>query len=247
MPDRDRSVTIAVRPSLRWWIVIALAAVAAAAFVPALNNGFIAFDDDENFIDNAWFRGLGWSQIRWAWTTFLLGVYQPLAWMILELEYLLGGLNPRGYHLASIGMHAAVAVALFVLIVAILRRCGWPAIQDAPREIHLQLAAALAAALFAVHPLRVEVVAWASCQPYLPCALFSILTILAHLRAHDEPAGAAGSAAPGLVDGDTRLVRGRTALQGRGRHLASRLAGDRCLSAAPLASRPRCAVELRQF
>jgi len=185
-------VTTTSRPALCWWIVVALAAVAAAAFVPALNNGFLNFDDDENFIDNAWFRGLGWSQIRWAWTTFLLGVYQPLAWMILELEYLLAGLIPRGYHLASIGLHAAVVVALFALIVAVLRRSDWPVSQVAPRESHLQLAAALAAALFAVHPLRVEVVAWASCQPYLPCALFSILTILAYLRTHDEPADAAG-------------------------------------------------------
>ena len=115
--------------SLRWWIVVALAVVAATAFLPALNNGFLAFDDDENFLDNASFRGLGPSQIRWAWTTFLLGVYQPLAWMLLELEYVLAGLNPRGYHLVSIGLHAAVAVALFALIVAILRRCGWPANQ----------------------------------------------------------------------------------------------------------------------
>ena len=45
------------------------------------------------------------------------------------------------------------------------------------------LSAGLATGLFAVHPLRVEVVAWASCQPYLPCALFSMLAILAYLRA----------------------------------------------------------------
>jgi protein O-mannosyl-transferase len=185
-------VTTLSQPALRWWIVVAIAVVAAASFLPALNNGFLAFDDDENFIDNAWFRGLGWSQVRWAWTTFLLGVYQPLAWMILELEYLLAGLNPRGYHLFSIGLHGAVAVALFALLVAILRRCGWAANQGARREIHLQLAAGLAAILFAVHPLRVEVVAWASCQPYLPCALFSIFTILAYLRTHDEPAADGG-------------------------------------------------------
>ena len=64
--------------------------------------------------------------------------------------------------------------------------------QGAPRETHLQLAAALATALFAVHPLRVEAVAWASCQPYLPCALFTILTVLAYLRVQDSPAQAAG-------------------------------------------------------
>ena len=85
--------------------------VAATAFLPALNNGFLAFDDDENFLDNASFRGLGPSQIRWAWTTFLWGCTSPWAWMLLELEYVLAGLNLRGYHLVSIGLHAAVAVA----------------------------------------------------------------------------------------------------------------------------------------
>jgi protein O-mannosyl-transferase len=185
-------VTTTSRPSLRWWIVVALAVTAAAALLPALNNGFLAYDDDENFIDNASFRGVGSSQFRWAWTTFLLGVYQPLAWMLLGLGYVLAGLNPRGYHLVSIGRHAAVAVALFALILAILRRCGWPGNPGTRREIHLQVAAALAAALFAVHPLRVEVVAWASCQPYLPCALFSILTILAYLKSRDQLAAAEG-------------------------------------------------------
>ena len=192
MHDQDRNVTKPFRYSPRWWIVVALAVVAATAFLPALNNGFLAFDDDENFVENPWFRGLGLSQIRWAWTTFLLGVYQPLAWMLLELEFVFSGLNPRGYHLVSIGLHAAVAVALFALIVAILRRCGWPANQAPGREIDLQLAAALAAALFAVHPLRVEVVAWAWCSPTCPAPLFSILTILAYLRTHDERPDADG-------------------------------------------------------
>ncbi len=190
LSERDRSVADTVRPSLRWWLVLIIALVAAVAFLPAWNNEFVAFDDDENLLENPWFRGLGWTQIRWDWTTFLLGVYQPLAWMILECEYLCAGLNPRGYHLASIILHAAVAVALFALIVAILRRCRWPESQPVPRDIHLQIGAALAALLFVVHPLRVEVVTWASCQPYLPCSLFSILTILAYLRVHDEPVGA---------------------------------------------------------
>jgi hypothetical protein len=174
--------------SARWLTVVTLAVVVVAAFLPVLNNRFVAFDDDENFIENLSFRGLGPSELRWAWTTFLLGAYQPLAWMLLELEYVFVGLNPRGYHIVSLGLHATVTVALFVLILAILRRCRWPEYLVGPREIHLLLAAALAATLFAVHPLRVEVVAWASCQPYLPCALFSILSILVYLHSHDQVA-----------------------------------------------------------
>ncbi len=190
-PPRDaapyRNVFPLAHPTFRWWLVIALAIAAVVPFLPVLNNGFLIFDDDDNFLDNAWFRGLGWNELRWAWTTFLLGVYQPLAWMILELQYVIFGLNPRGYHLCSIVLHAAVTLALFALLQEILRRCDLPE-GATRRDAHNAGAAALAAALFAVHPLRVEVVAWASCQPYLPCAFFSILTVLSYLRWLDSPA-----------------------------------------------------------
>src|SRR5947208_1884161 len=82
-----------------WWWALPLGLVVAVAFLPVVDNGFLFFDDDENFFDNPDFRGLGWPQVRWAWTTFLLGVYQPLAWLLLEAEYVVWWLDPVGYHL----------------------------------------------------------------------------------------------------------------------------------------------------
>jgi Flp pilus assembly protein TadD len=102
--------------------------------------------------------------------------------MLLEAQYALWGLNPWGYHLTSLVLHALAAVALDALTVALLVRCRPEDATRNPWPIHL--GAALAVALFVAHPLRTEVVAWVSCQPYLPCALFSILTVLAYLRAH---------------------------------------------------------------
>src|SRR4051812_25851203 len=64
-----------------------LLVLVVAAYSPCLDNGFVNWDDDENFLENLSFRGLGWPQIRWAWTTLHVGVYQPLAWMILEAQY----------------------------------------------------------------------------------------------------------------------------------------------------------------
>jgi Flp pilus assembly protein TadD len=90
----------------------------------------------------------------------------------------------------SLGLHAAVAAALYALILAIFNCSGRHSQEPGASRVHQSLAAALAAAIFAVHPLRVEVVAWASCQPYLPCALFSVLAILAYLRA--QAANSAG-------------------------------------------------------
>jgi tetratricopeptide (TPR) repeat protein len=156
------------------------------AFSPVLANGFVNWDDPQNFLENPHFRGLGPTQVRWAWTTAHLGVYQPLGWMGVGAEYALFGLSAWGYHLTSVLLHATCAVALYGLIREILSRCE-------PGPVRLDrrttsVLAALAALIFAVHPLRVEPVAWASCQTYLPCALFAILATHAYLQAH-PPSG----------------------------------------------------------
>jgi Flp pilus assembly protein TadD len=175
---------IPARGRLAAAVAVVLVLLVVAAFSPCLGNDFVNWDDDRNFLDNPGYRGLGWRQIRWAWTTFLVGVYQPLAWMILEAEYALWGLRPRGYHLTSLVLHAVNTVVLFALTVALLMRCR--AGDEREDRQAVLLGAGLAVALFAVHPLRVEAVAWVSCQPYLPCALFAMLTVLAYLRASRE-------------------------------------------------------------
>jgi protein O-mannosyl-transferase len=114
-----------------------------------------------------------------------------LAWMLYELEYSAWGLDPRGYHLASLILHAAVGVALYTLIRALVGR-AMPAVEASRSRPAIPTISGLAAAAFAVHPLRVEVVAWASCQPYLPCAGLTLLSVLAYLRSVDG-----GPARPG--------------------------------------------------
>src|SRR4051812_2417004 len=159
--------------------------LALVAYSPALAGRFVSWDDTTNFVLNPDFQGLDWPRIRWAWGTFHLGVYQPLSWMLLESEYAIWGLEPWGFHLTSLLLHAVSALVLYRLAVALLERCpggppdhvGWP----------IHLGAGLAVASFVAHPLRAEVVAWVSCQPYLLCALFALLAVHAYLRAH--PAG----------------------------------------------------------
>ncbi len=166
-----------------WWMAVGLAILTVFAFAPTTGNGFVNWDDDSNFLDNTHFRGLGWNQIRWAWTTFRLGVYQPVSWMILEAEYAACGLDPRGYHLTSLAFYALNTSVLYVLVLALLARAV-PALAPCDK-LTLHASAGFAVALFSVHPLRTEVVAWVSCQPYLPCALFLMLAVLAYLRAND--------------------------------------------------------------
>jgi Tfp pilus assembly protein PilF len=165
-----------------FWIGLGVALIAMAAFLPVLDNGFVMFWDDQvNFLQNVHYRGLGAAQLRWAWTNFLLGVYQPLAWMLLEAQYSIWKLDPWGYHFVSLVLHALNAALLYLLSLSLIRRSEPALCSEHPWLSHA--CAALAAVLFAVHPLRTEVVAWASCQPYLPAATFCLLSVLAYLRA----------------------------------------------------------------
>ena len=208
-PRRDRAV------------VATVVAVTALAFVSALTGDFVAWDDDVNFSGNPHFRGLGWQQIRWAFTTSHLGVYQPLAWLALELQFVIGGLSPAVYHLASWLLHALNAALVYRLIATLLDRArggasegaGGAASRPAPQARFATIvfsgsrtpalragaaddqrtprfAAAAAALLWALHPLRAEAVAWASCQPYLLATAFALLATLAYLSAPSRFAAA---------------------------------------------------------
>jgi Flp pilus assembly protein TadD len=170
---------------------LAIAVVGVYALLGGVLDGDFAvgWDDDINFTDNRSFRGLGWPQIRWAFTTFHLGVYQPFAWLLLELQYVLFSLEPWGYHLVSLLLHALNTVLVFRLVVALL---GWAAKETGKSpgtvvDSRDRWAGAAVALLWGLHPLRVEVVAWASCQPYLLCATFALLSAGAHVRATSAP------------------------------------------------------------
>jgi Tfp pilus assembly protein PilF len=157
-----------------------VALVTAVAFLPILGNDWVLHDDGINFLDNLDYRGLGPKEVRWAFTTAHMAVYQPFGWILYEAQYVLFGLNPLGYHFVSLVFQAANAVAFMALTAAILRRC--PSISDEAHPRSVQLGAAAAALLFAIHPLRVEVVAWVSAQSYLPSALFAMLATLTYVR-----------------------------------------------------------------
>ncbi|HEX9417416.1 MAG TPA: hypothetical protein VGA81_00055, partial [Methylomirabilota bacterium] len=104
-----------------------IALVVIACFLPTLRNDFVLWDDDLNFTDNPSYRGLSWRQLRWMFTTVHGGHYQPLSWVTLGLDYTLWGMNPTGYHLTSLLLHAVNAVLVYYVVVALLRRAAVPA------------------------------------------------------------------------------------------------------------------------
>jgi tetratricopeptide (TPR) repeat protein len=155
----------------------------AAAFLPALGNGFVNWDDDENFLANPYYRGLGWPQVRWMFTTAHAGPYIPITWLTLGLDFTLWGMKPAGYHATSVIIHTFNAMLVFVLARRLL------AIAVPSRDSASRWGAATAALLFAIHPLRVESVAWVTERRDLVSGCFVLLTLLAYLTSVGRGAG----------------------------------------------------------
>src|SRR5712692_3723317 len=175
--------------SRRTWLVpLAIASLTFTAFLPALQNQFVNWDDPRNFLENPHYRGLGWTHLRWMWTTHL-GHYIPLTWMTLGLDYLLWGMNPLGYHLTNLLLHAANAVVFFFVVRRLLTR-ALPSPSE--RGYALAVSAGVAALVFAIHPLRVESVAWVTERRDVLSGLFYLVAILLYLRACERGARGRG-------------------------------------------------------
>ena len=169
--------------SAEWVIPLFVGLTTFVVFLPGLSNQFVNWDDYEMLVDNLRYRGLAWPQLRWMFTTFHMGLYQPLSWMTYGLDYLIWGMNPVGYHLTNLILHAANAVffycicrQLIALALSMPGHGSW----------RLTTSATFAALIFAIHPLRVESVAWATERRDVLSGFFFLWTIYCYLRANSS-------------------------------------------------------------
>jgi Tfp pilus assembly protein PilF len=147
----------------------ALIAVTLALFAPAMGFDFGGLDDMPYVSENPMTRdGFSAESLKWAWTTNLLGYWAPLLWMSFMLDGTLFGPEPWGFHATNVLLHALNAALVFWM----LRR--WTG---------RRWAAFWAALLWAVHPLRVESVAWITERKDVLSGLFFFLCLLAYGRA----------------------------------------------------------------
>ena len=161
-----------------------LALITFVVFLPTLQNGFVNWDDDSHLLDNPHYRGLGWAQLRWMFTTCLNGSCMPLNWVTYGLDYVLWGMNPAGYHFTSLLIHACNAAIFYFLCLRLLR-LGL-ADPDPSPSIPIRIAALFSALFFAIHPLQVEVVAWTIGREMAIAGFFFILTLLCYLQAAES-------------------------------------------------------------
>ncbi len=150
-----------------------LIAVTVAVFWQITNNDFVNFDDDQYITENSHVHeGFTREALIWAFTTSHMGNWHPLTWMSHMADCQLFGLNPWGHHLTSLFFHTLNTVLLF-MVLKWMTGALWQSL--------------FVAALFAVHPLHVESVAWVAERKDVLSTLFWMLTIWAYLRYVERP------------------------------------------------------------
>jgi tetratricopeptide (TPR) repeat protein len=162
-----------------------LAAAVFAAFAPVLSAGFVIFDDERYVLRNPHVQqGFTRDAVLWAWTAGHASNWHPLTWMSHMLDWQLYGSAPAGHHFTSLLLHALNAVLLFLLLDRLTGKAG--------RSF-------FAAALFALHPLHVESVAWVAERKDVLSTLLWILTAWAYVSWTRERGGARRMLVAGLL------------------------------------------------
>jgi hypothetical protein len=147
-------------------LCVLLAATTITLYSPVGGHSFISWDDQDYVTANPHIQaGLIWSTIKWASTATYASNWHPLTWLSHAIDFQLFALNPSGHHWMNLLIHALNAVLLFLVLAWITRRIA-PSL--------------MVAALFALHPLNVESVAWVAERKNVLSTFFFILAIAAY-------------------------------------------------------------------
>jgi tetratricopeptide (TPR) repeat protein len=157
-----------------------LALITLAVYLPVVSNGFIRYDDGDYMTENRMVQGgLTPEGVKWAFTSYSAANWHPLTWLSLMLDCELFGVNAAGSHLVNALLHVADTVLLFALWLQLM---PWPeeSKKAATQSLDPFWPATFIAALFALHPLHVESVAWVAERKDVLSALFGLLTLVCY-------------------------------------------------------------------
>jgi tetratricopeptide (TPR) repeat protein len=159
------------RPDLL--ILVGLAVVTFGIYAQLIGHHFITLDDPTYIQDNPMVnRGVTLGGLAWAFTTFYAGNWHPLTWIAHMIDSQLFGMIAGGHLLVNALIHTANTLLLFWLLL---------------RTTHARWSSALVAALFALHPLHVESVAWAAERKDTLSTFFGLLSLIAYVRYAEAP------------------------------------------------------------
>lgn len=154
-------------PYLVWGIL----AVVFVAFIPALSNGFVNWDDPKYVLDNVYIKDLSAKGIKAMFSSFYGGNYHPLTALSNAIEFKLFGLNPKPYHFFNLLLHLANTLLVFKLVRML---CA---------DVRVAFTVCL---LFGIHPMHVESVAWISERKDVLYTLFYLIGIIQYIKYIDK-------------------------------------------------------------
>ena len=164
-------------------VCVFLVAAIWLVFGQTLHHGFVNFDDDEYVYNNVQvIHGLTLHGMAWAFTTEVSAYWHPLTWLSHMLDCQLWGLKAGGHHLTNVLLHTANALLLFLVLRRMTSLRPDEGVGAAAPQAGALWCSAFVAAVFAVHPLDVESVAWVAERKNVLSTLFWLLTMGAYVR-----------------------------------------------------------------
>lgn len=168
------------------YLAAVVAVITFILYLPALRCEFLLWDDTLYVFNNPHIRSLDLQFLKWAFTDLSAGFWHPLTWISYAIDYALWKLNPFGYHLTAITLHALNSF-LVVILVTRLIDVAQEVEADVGKQSFLDgrlvlLVGGVTGILFGLHPLHVESVAWASERKDLLCALFFLWSLIVYVN-----------------------------------------------------------------
>jgi hypothetical protein len=160
----------------------ALVLIVAAVYAQSIDFGLLQWDDHRMVVANAHLQPIDGANLRWMFSDATYNrMYMPLGWLAYAVSIVAVGIDPSWQHAISVLMHVVNAALVYLVIVAVLRWID-PA-RGSPRV------ALMAALIWALHPLRVEVVAWVAARVHAQAAVLTLAALLCYLRTVEESDG----------------------------------------------------------
>ncbi|MEI6085845.1 MAG: tetratricopeptide repeat protein [Verrucomicrobiota bacterium] len=161
---------------------LALLVITGCVFWPSLSADFVRWDDEVNIYGNSHIQKLDRENLRWMLTDFgYMRRYVPLTWLSWAISYQLGNGEPVAFHAGNLLLHLVNVLLVYWILRRLLLR--WQRGRATRESPAVWVCAGLATLFWAIHPLRVEVVAWASSRGHVQGTFFALVAVASYLKA----------------------------------------------------------------